>query len=86
MKRRYNGESAFTRFMTKRSFGLYVFHYFPLTLTALLLVRYVKLSAVLTYAIVTIAVFFGAFVLYEAVVRIPFVRWCLLGIKKRKYA
>ena len=82
MKRRYNGESAFTRFMTKRSFGLYVFHYFPLTLTALLLARYAKLSAVPTYAIVTIAAFFGAFVLYEAVVRIPFVRWCLLGIKK----
>lgn len=86
MKRRYNGESAFTRFMTKRSFGLYVFHYFPLTLTALLLARYAKLSAVPTYAIAAFASFFGAFVLYEAVVRIPFVRWCLLGIKKRKYA
>ena len=86
MKRRYNRESAFTRFMTKRSFGLYVFHYFPLTLTALLLARYTKLSAAPTYAIAAFASFSGAFLLYEAVVRIPFVRWCLLGIKKRKYA
>ena len=86
MKRRYDRETAFTRFMTKRSFGLYVFHYFPLTLTAWLLARYAKLSAVPTYAIAAFASFFGAFLLYEAVMRIPFVRWCLLGIKKRKYA
>lgn len=86
MKRRYDRESAFTRFMTKRSFGLYVFHYFPLTLAAWLLARYAKISAVLTYAIAAFTSFFGAFVLYEAVVHIPFVRWCLLGIKKRKYA
>ena len=86
MKRRYDRESAFTRFMTKRSFGLYVFHYFPLTLTAWFLARYAKIPAVPTYAIAAFASFFGAFVLYEATVRIPFVRWCLLGIKKRKYA
>ena len=86
MKRRYNRESAFTRFMTKRSFGLYVFHYFPLTLTAWCLARYAKIPAVPTYAIAAFASFFGAFVLYEAVMRIPFVRWCLLGIKKGKYA
>ena len=70
----------------QRSFGLYVFHYFSLTLTTWLLARYAKIPAVPTYAIATFASFFGAFVLYEAVVRIPFVRWCLLGIKKRKYA
>ena len=82
MKRRYDRETAFTRFMTKRSFGLYVFHYFPLTLTAWLFARYAKLPAVPTYAIAVLSAFFGAFLLYEAVVRIPFVRWCLLGIKK----
>ena len=81
-KRRYDRESAFTRFMTKRSFGLYVFHYFPLTLTAWLLARYTKLPVVPTYAIAALSAFFGAFLLYEATVRIPFVRWCLLGIKK----
>ena len=82
MKRRYNRESAFTSFMTKRSFGLYVFHYFPLTFAAWMLELYAKVSAVPTYAIAALSAFFGAFVLYETVVRIPFVRWCLLGIKK----
>ena len=82
MKRRYNRESAFTSFMTKRSFGLYVFHYFPLTFAAWVLAKYAKLSVVPIYAIVAFASFLGAFVLYETVVRIPFVRWCLLGIKK----
>ena len=82
MKRRYNRESAFTRFMTKRSFGLYVFHYFSLTFAAWMLELYASFSAVPTYAIAAFASFFGAFLLYETVVRIPFVRWCLLGIKK----
>ena len=82
MKRRYNRESAFTSFMTKRSFGLYVFHYFPLTFAAWMLELYAKVSAVPTYVIAALSAFFGAFVLYETVVRIPFVRWCLLGIKK----
>ena len=87
MKRRYNRESAFTSFMTKRSFGLYVFHYFPLTLAAWMLEFYAKVSAIPTYAIAALSAFFGAFVLYETVVRIPFVRWCLLGMKKsaKKY-
>jgi len=46
-----------------------------------------KVSAVPTYAIAALSAFFGAFVLYETVLRIPFVRWCLLGIKKsaKKY-
>lgn len=82
MKRRYNRESAFTSFMTKRSFGLYVFHYFPLTLAAWMLELYANVSAIPTYAIAALSAFFGAFVLYETVVRIPFVRWCLLGMKK----
>ena len=82
MKRRYNRESVFTSFMTKRSFGLYVFHYFPLTFAAWMMELYAKVSAVPTYVIAALSAFFGAFVLYETVVRIPFVRWCLLGIKK----
>ena len=87
MKRRYNRESVFTSFMTKRSFGLYVFHYFPLTFAAWMMELYAKVSAVPTYAIAALSAFFGAFVLYETVLRIPFVRWCLLGIKKsaKKY-
>ncbi len=83
-KRRYNRESSFTRFMTKRSFGLYVFHYFSLTFAAWILELYTGWSAVPTYAIVAFAAFLGAFLLYEAVVRIPFVRWCLLGIKRER--
>lgn len=76
--------SSFSRFMTKRSFGLYVFHYLPLSACAWLLRRYTGLSAAPCYMLTGIAAFCGALLLYEVVSRIPFLRWCILGIKKEK--
>ena len=70
--------------ISKRSFGLYVFHYLPLSTTAYLLHKYTSVSAVPSYLLVAIAAFLGSLILYEVISRIPAIRWCVLGIKKER--
>lgn len=84
MKKWGNAGSKFSAAMSKRSFGLYVFHYLPLSATAYILHKYTSLSAIPSYLLVAITAFLGSFVLYEVISRIPIVRWCVLGIKKEK--
>lgn len=84
MKRYGDRRFRFTGFLSKRSFGLYVFHYLPLSATAYILHKYIAASALPSYLLTAFAAFFGAFVLYEGISRIPLLRWCVLGIKKEK--
>ena len=42
------------------------------------------LAPVIVYLLVAIAAFAGSYLLYEIMSRIPFIRWCVLGIKKEK--
>ena len=70
--------------MTKKSFGLYVFHYLALAAAAYFINRYTSLSALPSYLISGVAAFAGGFLLYEVVSRIPLLRWCVLGIKKKE--
>lgn len=81
MKKWGNAMPQFAKFMSKRSFGLYVFHYLPLSATAYILHKYASVPALPSYLLTSLAAFFGSFVLYEAILRIPFFRWCILGIK-----
>lgn len=79
-----NFENCFTRWMKKRSFGLYIFHYFPIAVSAWYLKLYVpQLSPVIIYLLVGISGFAGAFLLNYIVSRIPIIRWCILGIGKK---
>ena len=80
----YNRKTEFSAFMTKRSYGLYVFHYLPLSASAYLLTKYADLPPVLMYLTVLICGFAGGLILYEIMSRIPFIRWAVLGIKKNK--
>ena len=73
-----------TKFMAKKSFGLYVFHYLALSATGYALVKYTDMSGMAIYIITTIAAFAGGFLLYEIISRIPIIRWCVLGLKKEK--
>jgi len=83
MKKWGSFENGFTNWMKKRSFGLYVFHYFPLAVSAWYLKIYApNMSAALTYILVTVAAFAGAYLMNCIFSRIPFVRWCVLGIGK----
>lgn len=84
MKKWGNSSSKFAGAMSKRSFGLYVFHYLPLSATAYMLHKYTSLSAIPSYLLAAFAAFLGSFILYEVISRIPLIRWCVLGIKKEK--
>lgn len=77
-------ENAFTRFMSKKSFGLYVFHYLGISMVAILLVKPGYITPVWAYLLSTVAAFALAFALYEIISRIPVYRWMVLGIKKDK--
>ncbi|MBO5154130.1 MAG: acyltransferase [Eubacterium sp.] len=83
MKRWGDRTNAFADWMTKKSFGLYVFHYLALAAAAYWMNRYTKMPALPTYLISGVAAFGGGWLLYEIVSRIPLLRWCVLGIKKK---
>ena len=82
--RYFNKQTPLSRFMTKRSFGLYVFHYLPLSASAYLITKYLSLPVPAIYLIVLVCGFAGGLLLNEIISRIPFVRWAVLGIRKEK--
>ena len=79
MKRWGNVTSKWSKFIAERSFGLYVFHYLPISATALAFTRYVEIPVFLCYLLSLIAAFVGSYLLYEGISRIPVIRWCVLG-------
>ena len=86
MKRWHNRESVAENRLASKSFGLYVFHYLPLSACAYYLNQYTELPGVVLYLLTAIAAFGGALLLYEAVSRIPVLRFLVLGIAKKKKA
>jgi peptidoglycan/LPS O-acetylase OafA/YrhL len=85
MKAHGDRANAFTRWMHKKSWGLYIFHYLPLSMTAWYLHIYASgLPAFFHYFLTLTAGFAGGILLYEIISRIPILRWCVLGIKKEK--
>lgn len=85
MKKYGNQSNPVSKWMAKKSWGLYVFHYLPLAMTAYYLHQYFpELPALLVYLLVGISSVAGALLLNEVISRIPGIRWCVLGIKKEK--
>lgn len=84
MKRFGDKTCRFAKWMAKKSFGLYIFHYLPLSVTGMLLAQYTALAPVIIYLLTAVSAFAGAFVLYEIISRIPLLRWCVFGISKKK--
>ena len=76
--------NRFTRWMSKRSFGLYVFHYLGISSVALFVARRGILPAPTVYLLSLIAGFAGAYLLNGIISRIPGYRWAVLGIKEEK--
>ncbi len=76
--------NRFTRWMSRKSFGLYVFHYLGISSIALLIAKPGLLPAAVCYLLSLIAGFVSGFGLYEIISRIPFFRWAVLGIKKER--
>ena len=83
-KKYCGGETAFTRYMAKSSFGFYILHYPVLTVVCYLLQYRFDFPAIYNYAIALVAEVLITFALYEVLKRIPIARYLILGIKKRK--
>lgn len=83
--KRYGGfNNNFTRWMNSKSWGLYIFHYFYITVSAYYIRKYAPgMPAFAAYIITAVAAFGGAYLTYEIISRIPIVRWCVLGIRKK---
>ena len=84
MKRFGNKTCVFAGFMNKKSWGLYIFHYLPLSVCGLLLKGNADIPELCIYILTGSAAFAGAFALYEIISRIPVIRWCVLGIGGKK--
>lgn len=76
--------TGFTRWMSQRSFGLYVFHYLGISSVALFVAKPGLLPAPACYLLSLAAGFVFGFGLYAIISRIPVYRWLVLGIKKKK--
>lgn len=77
-------ENKFTSWISKKAWGIYVFHYIGISAVAVFIARSGMIPAWLTYIITVVAGFGAGLVLYAVISRIPFVRWAVLGISKRK--
>ena len=80
---RFDRTSAFAGWMTRSSYGLYIVHYAVIASFGYMMKTYTQLPPWSMYVILTVAVFTLSPLLYELLHRIPFVRWCIFGEKKR---
>lgn len=78
--------NKFTEWMSRKSFGLYVFHYLGISSVALFVAKPKLLPAPMCYLLSLIAAFVVGYGLFEIISRIPLWRWAVLGIKKPKKA
>lgn len=84
-KRHLDRTSRFASYMSRSSYGLYVLHYAVLVWTAYLLTGGFMFDApvlppVLVYLGTALSVFGLTPLLYELIRRIPYLRWCILGL------
>lgn len=83
MKKWGGFDNAFARWMTRKSWGLYLFHYLPLAACAYYIYA-LPIPAVLKYLLTAAAAAAGGVLLYDIISRIPVLRWCMCGISKKK--
>ncbi len=82
--RYFDFETPFTKWMNARSWGLYVFHYLGISAVALFLAKPGFIPAWAAYLLSLVCGFVLAYVLYFVIARLPFFRWAVLGISKKK--
>ena len=84
MARFLDFSTGFTKWMSRKSFGLYVFHYLGISGVARFLAKPGLLPAWACYLLSLVMGFGLAYLLYEIISRIPGYRWAVLGIKEEK--
>ena len=77
-------ENGLTRWMGKRSFGLYIFHYLGISAFALYIGRKGLMPAPAVYFLTMVSGFAAGYILNAVISAIPFLRWAVLGIEKEK--
>ncbi len=76
-------ENKFTKWMNSKSRWLFIFHYLFITICAYYLQKYLPNIPIIFTYLITIMIWFGwSYITYETIKRIPFLRWCILWIKK----
>lgn len=79
-----NVDDAICKFMNQQSWGLYLLHYLPLAASAWYLQDLaINMPPVLVYLLVALFAFVGAYILNAVIRRVPILRWCVLGMKKK---
>ena len=78
----FNKTNRFATYMTQSSFGIYVVHYVVIISLGYMMKFHTSLAPWMMYVILFFAVMLLSPAIYEIIRRIPFVRWCVLGIKK----
>ncbi|MBQ0070634.1 MAG: acyltransferase family protein, partial [Spirochaetales bacterium] len=82
VKKHFDRETPFTRWCSSHSWGVYTFHYLPLSIVAILLTEKLNTPVFLVYFLCFLASLLGSILLFEIISRIPILRWITLGIKK----
>ena len=80
----FDFSNNFTNWMSKRSWGLYVFHYLGISAVALFIAKPGLLPAWACYLLSLVAGFALAYLLNFIIPKVPFFRWAVLGISKKK--
>ena len=82
--RYFDWENNFTNWMNKRSWGLYLFHYLGISAAALFIAKPGYLPAWACYLTSAVMGFALAYLLNFIIPKIPFFRWAVMGISKKK--
>ena len=80
---KFDRTGPFAEYMTRSSFGLYIVHYLVIASLGYMMKTYTQLPPLAMYVILAVAVFALSPLLYEILHRIPLVRWCVFGEKKK---
>jgi surface polysaccharide O-acyltransferase-like enzyme len=75
--------SKFAGYMSRSSFGIYVVHK-AVCSWACVLLKACSLPIWATYLLALVVTLLGSVVVYEILHRVPFVRWAVFGINKKK--
>jgi glucan biosynthesis protein C len=80
----WNKDFAFTRWMRPRSFAIFALHYPAMSVFAWLYATVLSLPAGLVYVLLIVTMAVVLPLLYEAISRIPGLRYWILGIRSKK--
>lgn len=73
----------FCGYMSRSSFGIYVVHYIVVVSFGTMFKEYTQLAPWLIYTLLTAVTLLLSPALFELLRRIPFIRWCVFGIKSK---